>query len=103
MLNSNQGWMLRDEITAAVGREYGWPALKDIPEISNVVPDRAYAGTYESVNGRVTVARDGNRLLVEFAHQQALPVYPAAAGELFARAINLRLRFAGAIRQDRSN
>jgi len=87
MLNSNQGWMLRGEITAAIGREYGWPALKDIPEISNVLPDVAYAGTYESVNG--------NRLLVEFAHRQALPVYPAAAGEFIARAINLRLRFAG--------
>ncbi|HEX3114989.1 MAG TPA: hypothetical protein VHQ48_05895 [Bradyrhizobium sp.] len=82
MLNSNQGWMLRGEITAAIGREYGWPALKDIPEISNVLPDVAYAGTYESVNG--------NRLLVEFAHRQALPVYPAAAGEFIARAINLR-------------
>jgi len=95
MLNSNQGWMLRGEITAAIGREYGWPALKDIPEISNVVPDVAYAGTYESVNGKIMVARDCNRLLVEFAHRQALPVYPAAAGEFIARAINLRLRFAG--------
>lgn len=95
MLNSNQGWMLRDEITAAVGREYGWPALKDIPEISSVVPDVAYAGTYESANGKITVARDSNRLLVEFARQQALPVYPAAAGDFVARAINLRLRFTG--------
>jgi CubicO group peptidase (beta-lactamase class C family) len=95
MLNSNQGWMLRSEITAAVGREYGWPALKDVPEISNVIPDIEYAGIYESVNGKIMVARDGNRLLVEFAHQQALPVYPAAAGEFFAKAINLRLRFAG--------
>jgi len=95
MLNSNQGWMLRSEIAAAVGREYGWPALKDIPEISNVVPDVAYAGTYESVNGKIMVAREGNHLLVEFAHQKALPVYPVAAGEFVARAINLRLRFAG--------
>lgn len=95
MLNSNQGWMLRGEVTAAVGREYGWPALKDIPEISDIVPNVAYPGTYESVNGKIMVARDGNRLLVEFAHQQALPVYPAAAGEFFATAIDLRLRFAG--------
>ena len=94
MLNSNQGWVVRNEITAAVGREYGWPALKDIPEISSVVPDVAYGGLYESVNGKMKVARDGNRLLVEFAHQQALPVYPAGAGEFVARAINLRLRFA---------
>ncbi|HEV7138808.1 MAG TPA: serine hydrolase domain-containing protein [Steroidobacteraceae bacterium] len=95
MLNSNQGWMLRGEITAAVGREYGWPALKDIPEISDIVPGVGYAGTYESVNGRIVVAQDGNRLLVEFEGQSALPVYPAAAGEFVARAINLRLLFAG--------
>jgi len=95
MLNSNQGWMLLGAIKAAIGREYGWPALKDVPEISNVVPDVAYAGIYENGNGKIMVARDGNRLLVEFAHQRALPVYPAAAGEFFARAINLRLRFAG--------
>jgi hypothetical protein len=51
--------------------------------------------TYENVNAEIVVARDGNRLLVEFAHQQALPVYPAATGEFFAKAVNLRLRFAG--------
>ena len=98
MLNSNQGWMLRGEITAAVGREYGWPALKDTLEVSNVVPDVACTGSYESVNGKtikIMAARDGNRLLVEFAHQQPLPIYPAAVGEFVARAINLRLRFAG--------
>jgi CubicO group peptidase (beta-lactamase class C family) len=95
MLNSNQGWMLRGEITAAVGREYGWPALKDIPESSSIAPDVAYAGTYESASGKITVVRDGNRLLVEFARQQALPVYPAADGDFVATAINLRLRFSG--------
>jgi CubicO group peptidase (beta-lactamase class C family) len=95
MLNSNQGWSLRSEITAAIGREYGWPALNDISEIGNVAPDVAYVGTYESANGKIMVERDGNCLLVEFAHQQALPVYPTAEGEFFARAINLRLRFAG--------
>ena len=95
MVNSNQGWMLRGEIAAAVGREYGWPALKDIPEIGAIRPDVAYAGTYESVNGKLGVAQDGHRLLVEFALQQPLALYPAAAGEFFATSINLRLRFAG--------
>lgn len=96
MVNSNQGWMLRGEIMAAVGREYGWPALKDIPEIGEFAPNVAYAGTYESENARIAVAQDGNRLLVEFARQPALALYPAAAGEFFATAINLRLQFAGA-------
>lgn len=96
MLNSNQGWMLRNEIMAAVGREHGWPTLTDIPVIGDVLPEVAYAGTYESVNGKIMVARNGNHLLVEFAPQQALPMYPAAAGEFVATAINLRLRFTGA-------
>jgi hypothetical protein len=43
------------------------------------------------------VAQDGNRLLVEFAFQQPLALYAAADGEFFARAINLRLRFAGGV------
>ena len=87
--------MLRGEITAAVGREYGWPALKDIPEIGDIGSKVACAGTYEGVNGGIGVAQDGDRLLVEFAFQQPLPLYPAATGEFFARALNLRVRFAG--------
>jgi CubicO group peptidase (beta-lactamase class C family) len=95
MVNSHQGATLRGEIAAAIGREYGWPALKDIPVVGEFAPDVAYAGTYESANGRIRVARDGNRLLVEFALQPSLPLYPAAGGEFFAKAINLRLQFAG--------
>jgi len=93
MLNSNQGWMLREEITAAMGREYGWPALKDVPVISDVLPAVVYDGTYQSANGKIAVSRDGSRLLVAFAGQQPLPLYPAAAGDFVATAINLRLRF----------
>jgi CubicO group peptidase (beta-lactamase class C family) len=95
MVNSNQGWMLRGEIAAAIGREYGWPALKDAPEIGEFAPDVAYAATYESANGKLRVMQDGNRLLVAFALQPPLPLFPAAAGEFFAKAINLRLQFAG--------
>jgi CubicO group peptidase (beta-lactamase class C family) len=96
MVNSHQGATLRGEIAAAVGREYGWPALKESPETGEFAPEIACAGTYESANGKLRLARDGNRLLAEFALQQALPLYPAAAGEFFASAINLRLQFAGA-------
>jgi len=95
LMNSTQGWMLRGEITAAVGREYHWPTLKDLPKISDIDPKVVYAGTYESANGRIRVAQDTNRLRVEFTPQQALPLYPAAAGEFFAKALNLRLRFDG--------
>jgi hypothetical protein len=96
MVNSNEGWMLRGEIAAAVGREYCWPELKDISEIGSIDLEVAYAGTYDGANGSVRVARDGERLLVELASQEALPLHPATTGEFFARAMNLRLRFGGA-------
>lgn len=95
MLNSNQGAMVPDEIAAAVGREYGWPMLKDVPQISDVIPDVAYAGNYASANGMIEVTQEGSRLLVRLAGQQALAVYPAGVADFVARAINLRLRFAG--------
>jgi hypothetical protein len=92
-VNSNQGWMLPGEITAAVGREYGWPALKDIPKLGAIDQEAVYAGTYEKDGQQIRITQDGTRLLVAFSHQQALPLYPTAAGEFFAKAINLRLRF----------
>ena len=94
MLNSNQGWMLLSEAMAAIGREYSWPTLKDIPVINDVLPDVAYDGSYQGASGKIAVARDGNRLLVEFAGQMPLAVYPSAAGDFVATAINLRLQFA---------
>ncbi|MDA9392630.1 hypothetical protein WN73_19065 [Bradyrhizobium sp. CCBAU 45394] len=95
MLNSNQGSVLRSEIVAAVGREYGWPVLQDVPQISEVVPDLPYAGTYESVNRTIGVRQQRHHHLIEFADQRALAAYPAVTGEFVARALNLRLRFSG--------
>ena len=96
MVNSIQGWILRGEIAGAVSREYDWPALKQFPQTSNMDPEPACAGDYESASGRIRVTQESDRLLVEFAPQQALPLYPSTAREFFSRAINLRLRFAGA-------
>ena len=31
MINAIQGWRLRDELLAAIGREYGWPPLSQAP------------------------------------------------------------------------
>jgi CubicO group peptidase (beta-lactamase class C family) len=95
LVNSNEGWMLRGEIVAAVGREYGWPELKDVPNVGSIDPNVVYAGTYASASTSLRVTQDGEGLLVEFALQPALPLYPAAAGQFVARAINLRLQFGG--------
>jgi CubicO group peptidase (beta-lactamase class C family) len=93
MVNSIQGWALPGEIVAAVGREYGWPPLKDIPKVAALDAEIDYAGTYEKDGAQLRITPQGARLFVEFPRQQAVPVYPTAAREFFAKAINLRLRF----------
>jgi CubicO group peptidase (beta-lactamase class C family) len=95
LVNSNGGWPLLGEIAAAVGRDYGWPELKEIPKPGTIESNIIYAGTYNSASASLSVMQDGERLLVELASQPPLPAYPAAPGEFFARAINLRLRFGG--------
>jgi CubicO group peptidase (beta-lactamase class C family) len=91
--NSIQGWMLPGEITAAVGREYGWPALKDVPRIGVLDPETGYAGTFEKDGAQLRITQQGTRLFIEFPQQGAIPLYPTAGREFFGRAINLRLRF----------
>ena len=94
IVNSIQGWMLPGEITAAVGREYGWPTLKDVPKVGAIDQQAVYAGSYEGGSTQIRIMQDGARLLVEFPRQQVLPLYPtAAAGEFFAKALNMRLKF----------
>ena len=93
IVNSFQGWTLPGEITAAVGREYGWPALKDVPTLGAIDQDIHYAGTYDNGGEQISIAQDGARLLVAFPRQVPLPLYPTAAGEFFAKALNMRLKF----------
>lgn len=96
MANSFQGWMLRGEMTAAIGREYGWPALKEVPKAAAIDSEAGYAGTYEKGREKIRITQDGARLLVEFPRQEAIPLYPTGASEFFGTAVNLRLRFGAA-------
>jgi hypothetical protein len=96
MVNSIQGWPLPAEIVAAVGREYGWPPLKDVPKVAALEAESDYAGTYEKDGAQLRITPQGTGLLVEFPHQQAIAVYPTAVREFFAKAINLRLTFGDA-------
>jgi hypothetical protein len=74
-------------------------ALFRLASMSALRPQCAAKRTLTTRSDHAAAARSSlsapRRLLVEFAFQQALPLYPAASGEFFARAINLRLRFAG--------
>lgn len=102
IVNSIQGWMLPGEITAAVGREYGWPSFKEVPRVGVLDPETGYAGTYEKGGAQLRITQQGARLFAEFPHQQAIPLYPTAVREFFGKAINLRLRFGDADPEGRS-
>jgi len=51
MINSNQGWPLRDEIKEAIAREYDWPHPGS--EITTEPLPRAVEGTYQTEQGIV--------------------------------------------------
>ena len=98
MVNSNQGWMLCGEIHCC-SRSWNTVGPHSKMRRRSAISGRKLRtpGTYESVNGRIRVAQDSNRLLVEFAFQNRRfsSVSCGRRRILSARAINLRLRFAG--------
>jgi CubicO group peptidase (beta-lactamase class C family) len=94
MINSIQGWRLRDELLAAIGRAYGWPALTPAREAATLSEGIAYAGQYRSAHGAAAVvARDAGSLTLAFGAQPPLPLTPASASEFFATALDLRVVF----------
>jgi CubicO group peptidase (beta-lactamase class C family) len=96
MINSIQGWFLRDELIQAIGREYQWPPSRDIPTSTALIMGTAYSGLYRSDDGAsVRVTQTTETLLLHFDQQSPVPLLPTTSGEFFARAINLRVRFSG--------
>jgi CubicO group peptidase (beta-lactamase class C family) len=96
MINSIQGWFLRGELVDSIGREYRWPRPRDLPTATPMTPGIAYAGRYRGRDGEtVRVMQEPERLLIGFGRQMPLALFPAADGEFFARAVNLRARFEG--------
>jgi hypothetical protein len=96
MINSIQGWFLRGELYDSIGREYQWPRSRDLPTATSMTTRVDYAGLYRSRDAvTVQVMQETERLLLRFSQQAPIPVFPTAAGEFFARAINLRARFGG--------
>jgi len=97
MINSIQGWRLRDELLAAISRAYGWPAIPAVAR--QVEPDAAaiagdYAGRYASPGGTaVEIAHAGGGLTLTIGAQPALPLKPLSASAFFATALSLRVAF----------
>jgi CubicO group peptidase (beta-lactamase class C family) len=92
MLNSNQGDVLRAEIMAAIGREYGWPD-SGAPPSTGLAPSRC-AGLYDGAHGlRVAVtAAAAADILLEMAPQP--PLRLRRLGDAYGTdAFKLRVRF----------
>jgi len=95
LLNSNRGFPLREEIVAAIGRQYEWASSADTSEMVALSPDVDYAGTYRDAAGFMFhVAQSEDGLLLEFGGQKALPLDPVAPLEFASTALDLSVRFA---------
>jgi len=95
LLNSNRGFPLRGEIVAAIGRQYGWPAVGKEQTIAPMSSHVNYAGIYCDPLGftfHVTQTEQG--LLLKFGDQMAIFLRPIARMEFVAGALDFQVRFA---------
>jgi CubicO group peptidase (beta-lactamase class C family) len=91
MINSNQGWPLRDEIKEAIGREYNWPKPPS-KTILQQLPT-ALAGTYHTERGvSCEVAIDGTTLTLRINKQSPIAFMLQEAG-FVSSSVNASLQF----------
>lgn len=94
LMSSNQGLPLREEILAAVARAYAWPGAAAARTSMPLAADVDYAGTYRDPRGlELRIMREGQALMLEFDRQPPLALAAASRTELFAQALDLRIRF----------
>lgn len=94
MINSIQGWRLRDELLAAIGRAYGWPEIPAAPAAVVMPTQIAYAGRYGGAgHATVAIGQAAGELALTVGTQPALALKPASHSEFFATALALRVTF----------
>jgi CubicO group peptidase (beta-lactamase class C family) len=94
LLNSNRGFPLRDEIVAAISRQYQWPAAEGEPAIVALPADTDYAGTYRDAAGfTFRITQTGRGLLLTYNTQQELPLDPLSRFAFVADALDLKVDF----------
>jgi CubicO group peptidase (beta-lactamase class C family) len=94
MINSNEGYPLKDELMHAIAIEYEWPEAiperkpVDIPNLSD------YTGTYSSKAGtQFKVTLDGEGLVLQYRQQPPLRIFPSSESEFFTKALNAVILF----------
>jgi CubicO group peptidase (beta-lactamase class C family) len=91
MINSNQGWPLRDEIKEAIAREYDWQRATT-KTVQQQLPT-AVEGTYHTERGAACeVAIDGTRLTLRINKQPTLAFVLKEAG-FVSSSVNASLQF----------
>jgi hypothetical protein len=91
MINSNQGWPLRDEIKEAIAREYDWPHPGS--EITTEPLTRAVEGTYQTEQGIVCeVTCEGAELKISINEQPAA-VFVRRGSDFVSASVNASLQF----------
>jgi hypothetical protein len=91
MINSNQGWPLRDEIKEAIAREYDWP-YPSSEIIAEPLP-KAVDGTYQTEHGIVCeVTCEGSGLMISINKQPPV-AFVRKQSDLVSESVNASLQF----------
>jgi len=91
MINSNQGWPLRDEIKEAIAREYDWP--RSTSETTAQLLPTAVEGIYRAERGGVCeVAIDGAMLMLSINKQRPV-VFMLKGSDFVSISVNALLQF----------
>lgn len=99
LLNSNRAFPLREEVIAAIGREYNWPSRPNPTTTAAISADIKYNGIYRDTEGfefRVIQTEQGLRLC--FGMQTSVPLVPITPFEFASTVLNLNVSFATEIR-----
>ncbi len=95
MINSNQGWLLIEELLAAIGREYGWPTTAQTTSDTSIAA--RLVGSYRDNADRVfRIEQDGGKLVLRVGDQAPVRLTPSSNGALSSRIPQTTVRLAPA-------
>ena len=92
MINSNQGWLLAQELLRAIEREYGWPTISPT-QVTNEASITAHlGGTYRDSAGRAfRIEQTGGQLLLSIGDQTPIRLSSSANGVFSAQTPQIKV------------
>ena len=93
VLPANPGRVSHDLAAIALGEPYKLPRVRTVAKVDPEVYN-AYVGRYEiAPDISMTITREGDRLMVEFAGQPRLEIFPETATQFFVKNRDLQFNF----------